>query len=266
MKKIILLTAMFFSSVVATAQAEEGQLGVTFDLTYVSRWMTRGRPVWRDSGGFYETIDLDLWSTGFGVAVKHRSATGGGWVNKYRNDYTLYYGGTMLDGQGDSFLASGACCTKFKVNWIYKHYYDQPRNYSNVQAWVFSFSWPKILNTEGLVPYYVATYDYPAGSGYKAASMHNYAGWVHRFGLGYDLKSPELRVPLHLSSDIAFTDGFRSGADHDWSFATFGIQSTFKIDEKMSFVPRLYYQISMDESVNPDKDVTYCVLSMKYKF
>ena len=266
MKKMILLTAVFLSSVVGTAQAEEGKLGVTLDLTYASRWMSRGRPVWGDTGGFFETIDLNLWDTGFGTAVTHRSATGGDWVNKQRFDYTFYYGGTILDGYGDTFLTSGACCTKFKINWIYKNWYDNPRNLANVHAWVFSFSWPKILGVDGLVPYYVATDDYPAGSGYKSPALHNAAGWVHRFGLGYDLELAKLPAPLHLSSDIAFTDGFRLNADHDWSYATFGIQSTFKINENTSFIPRLYYQISMDKSVNPDKDVTYCILSMKHKF
>jgi hypothetical protein len=266
MKKVILSIIMLFLSVECSAQAEEGQLGVTFDLTYVSRWMSRGRQVWGEDGGFFETIDLDLWSTCFGVAVTHRSATDSGWVNKQRNDYALYYGGTVLDGGGDSFLTNGACSTNFKINWIYKHWYDQPRNQTNVQAWVLALSCPEILGMEELVPYYVATYDSPSGSGYKAAGMRNFAGWVHRFGFEYDLELPELSVPLYLSSDIAFTDGFRTGADHDWSYATFGIKSSLKINEKLSFIPRVYYQISLDDSVNPQKDVTYCVLSMRYKF
>jgi hypothetical protein len=263
MKKGILLIAMLFLSVEGSIQAEEGQLGVTFDTTYVSRWMSRGRQVWGEDGGFFETTDIDLWGTGFGTAVTHRSSTNSGWVNKQRFDYSVYYGGTVLDGQGDSFLTSGACCTKYKVNWVYKHWYDQPRNQANVQAWVLALSWPKILGMEELVPYYVATYDSPSGSGYNVS---NYAGWVHRIGFGYDLELPELPAPLRLSSDIAFTDGFRTGADHDWSYATFGIQSTLKINEKLSFIPRVYYQISLDDSVNTHKDVAYCALSMRYKF
>jgi len=86
LKKMILLTVVFLSTVVGTAQAEEGQLGVTFNLTYVSRWMIRGSQVWDDSGSFFETIDLDLWSTCFGVSVIHRSAAGSSWLNKHRND------------------------------------------------------------------------------------------------------------------------------------------------------------------------------------
>jgi len=266
MKKRILLLALFFLPLMDAAKAEEGQLGVTLDSTYASRWMSRGHQIWGDTGGFFETLDLDLWSTGFGVAVTHRSATGSGWVNKQRNDYGLYYGGTILDGQGSSFPTNGAFCTKFKINWIYKHYYNEPKNYANVQAWVLSFSWPKILNMEGLFPYYVATYDCPAGSGYKAPSMHDFAGWVHCFGLGYDLVLPELPAPLRLTSDMAFTDGFRRGTDHDWSHATFGASTKIEITDNLSFVPGVYQQITTDKSVNPNKNVTYCILSMKYKF
>jgi len=266
MRKRLLLSLVLYLLVAGIAQAEEGELGVTFDLTYASRWMSRGAKIWGDSGGFFETIDLDLYDTGFGVAVSHRSATGGGWVNRQRFDYTVYYGGTVLDGQGDSFLTGGACCTKFKVNWVYKNWYDNPRNSANLQAWVLALSWPKILDMEGLAPYYVATYDSPAGSDYKSPALHKAAGWVHRLGLGYDLELPEISVPLRLTSDIAFTDGFRMNTDHDWSHATFGIQSTFEIDENTSFIPRVYYQITMDESVNQDKDITYCILSMKHKF
>jgi hypothetical protein len=133
MKKRALLTTVMFLLIASTAQAEDDQLGVTFDLTYASRWMSRGRPVWSDTGGFFETIDLDLYGTGLGAAVTHRSATSSDWVNKQRFDYTFYYGGTVLDGQGDSFFTSGVCCTQFKINWIYKHWYDNPRNKSNMR-------------------------------------------------------------------------------------------------------------------------------------
>jgi len=58
MTKRILLLAVFFLPVSGTAQAEEGQLGVTLDLTYANRWMSRGRQVWGDTGGFFE---ISVW-------------------------------------------------------------------------------------------------------------------------------------------------------------------------------------------------------------
>ena len=72
-------------------------------------------------------------------------------------------------------------------------------------------------------------------------------------------------LPIHLSSELAYTDGL-GGAVHDWSYAVFGASTKVEITDNLSFVPGIYHQITMDESINPDKDVTYCVLSMKYKF
>ena len=74
----------------------------------------------------------------------------------------------------------------------------------------------------------------------------------------------ELPNPLNLSASVAYRDG-GSGKDHDWSHATLGIATKFKITDSLSLAPGLYHQVSMDDSVCK-RDVTYCILSMKYKF
>ncbi len=81
MIKRVLLTAVFLLSVVGTAQAEEDQLGVTLDLTYMSKWMTKGAEGYGQQGALFKTIDLDLYGTGFGVKVTHRNATASGYVD-----------------------------------------------------------------------------------------------------------------------------------------------------------------------------------------
>ncbi len=84
--------------------------------------------------------------------------------------------------------------------------------------------------------------------------------------LGYDLTVPELSNPLHLSAEIVYRDGLGGPTkDHDWSHATFGIATNFKLNDRLSFVPGLYYQESMDDSVCK-RDVIYCKLSLKYRF
>ena len=66
--------------------------------------------------------------------------------------------------------------------------------------------------------------------------------------------------------EIAYTDSFSSKAvDHDWSYATFGLATKLKLSKNLSFVPGLCHQISIDDSVSK-RDITYCKLSMKYKF
>jgi len=254
MKKLFCWMAVILLSSGGLAQAQEkNELGVTFDVTYSSRWMSRGVPVWGKDGGFFETMSLDLWGTGFGFGVIHRSATGGGNAKKQRIDYTLSYSNSAFD--------STLYETKYKVAYMYKNWYNKMTN-KDIEMCVFQYSLPKILGSTGLVPYGITTYDYPAKSDHGYGD--HWAGWVHRFGLGYDLDVFDLPSPLHLSSDIAYTDGFR-GADHDWSFTTFGISTKLKLSENITFVPAIYQQISMDDSVC-DHDVTYCMLSMKYEF
>jgi hypothetical protein len=67
-----------------------------------------------------------------------------------------------------------------------------------------------------------------------------------------------------LSSEVAYTDGL-GGASHDWSYAVFGLSTVLKAGENLSFVPGIYHQLSMDDSVNT-KDVTYTMFSLKYVF
>ena len=255
MNKKVLLIAVLLLSMVGAAHAEEGQLGATFDITYMSKWMTKGAEGYSEEGGLFETIDLDLWGTGAGIAVGHQSATGGHYVDKQRFNYKLYYGGGLFDDQ--------AYQTKYKLNWIYKNYYGRARDKGNSQEWIFVFSWPQILPVEDLAPYYIVHYEHPAGSSYD---NYNISGFVHRFGLGYSLDVPELPNPLHLSGEIGYRDGLDGpGKDHDWSHATLGASTKFQITDDLAFVPGLYYQISMDDTVCR-RDVTYCKLSMKYKF
>jgi len=252
-KSKILFSIVMLLSLAGLARAEEDKLRATFDLTYMSKWMTKGKEGYGQQGAFFETIDLDLWGTGFGTAVTHQSATAGGYVDKQRFNYKVYYGNSLFDGEPYK--------TKYKLDWIYKHYYDRPRKIGNVEAWKLALSWPELLS-KGLEPYSISHYEYPAGSHYDMTD--HWAGWVHRIGLKVNLNVPELSKPLCLSSEVAYTDGLRA-AEHDWSYATFGISTKFKITKNLSFVPRLYHQISMDDSVCK-RNVTYSVLSMKYKF
>lgn len=257
MKKVVLLI-MAIAALLPTpalAQPEEAKLGVSLDVTYTSRWMTKGFEVYDKQGAVFETIDLDFYGTGFGTQVTHRSATSSGFVDDQRFDYRPYFKNKVFEGESYQ--------TNYNISVGYEHYYGLARNVANTTyEWIYAFSWPNICS-QGVIPYYIAHYEYPAGSGYVHSDV---AGWVHRFGVGYDLKSTELPIPLHLSAEVAYNDGLGGKTvDHDWSHATFGISTRVKLTENLTFVPGLYQQISMDDSVNTH-DVTYGVASMKYKF
>jgi len=250
----VLLFAVILLATASVGLAEEGKISATLDVTYMSKLMDKGGEYYSEDGGFLQTLDLDLWGSGFGVAVGRREATDSGHVNAERLDYKVYYGSSLFDGEN--------YMTNYKLNWIYHHQPDQPKKAGNAQEWEFAFSWPELL-PGGLVPSYVACVEYPAGSGYNNRAN---AGWWHLFGLGYAQDVDGLSNPLNLSGNIAYRDGLGGGAvDHDWSHATFGISTAFGLTEDLTFVPGLFYQISMDESVCT-RDVTYVSLSMNYKF
>lgn len=248
------MIAVILLSTVCVAQAEEKKLGVALDVTYGSRWLSDGAEVYSEDGAVHETLSLDLYGTGFGVAVTHHSATGSGWVDKQRFDYKVFYGNSLFDDK--------VYKTKYKATWEYWNYYDRARTRGNTQKLKFDFSWPELLGN-GLVPKYTLAYCYPAGSGYDNRKI---SGFLHILGLGYSLNLPQLPNPLSLSANATFRDGAGgAGKDHDWSHATLGASTKFKITDNLTFVPGIYHQISMDDSVNT-RDVTYCKLSMKYKF
>jgi len=268
MRKGILLTAIVVLSVPALLKAQPDKsglfepttdkIGVTLDFTYVSKWLSKGVEAYGSQGGLFKTLDIDIYGTGFGIKTTHRNATGSGFVDSQRFDFRPYYKNTAFEGE--------TYATIYNISVGYEYYPGLARNRSNTTfEWIFSFSWPNILPGK-LVPGYKAHYEYGAGRSYKNQSGANIpSGWVHRFLLGYDLDTEQLPNPLHLSSEVAYTDGL-GGASHDWSYITFGLSTVFEMTENLSFVPGFYHQISMDDSVAERDDITYCVLRLRYKF
>jgi len=254
MRKTVLLIAVIPLCMPGIAVAEKRELGVTLDLTYMSKYLSKGSESYGQQGALFKTIDVDLYGTGFGLRVKHRNATSSGYVDKQRFDFGPYYKTQLFKGR--------PYATDCDLSVRYEYYPRLAKEKAKTTyEWIFAFAWPNIL-PKGFTPSYIAHYEYPAGSGYR---YHYITGWVHRFGLSYDLSVPQLPQPLRLSSEVAYTDGL-GGASHDWSYATFGLSTGFKISDNLSFHPGIYQQISMDDSVASRKDITYCKLSMKYRF
>jgi len=252
-KKMILVLFVAALALVQTARAEEGKLSVSFDLTYTSKWLSKGVEAYGDKGGLFKTINIDLYGTGFGVKVKHRNATSSGYVDKQRFDYRPYFKSRVFEDK------PWAMNYNFSVG--YEHYPGLARHRANTTyEWIFAFSWPNILPA-GLIPSYIAHYEYPAEGG---EAYNHITGWVHRFCLAYNMSLPDIPQTLRLSSEVAYTDGL-GGASHDWSYATFGLSTSLKLGENISFVPGLYHQLSMDDSVNTN-DVTYTMLSLRCAF
>ena len=263
MRKRMLLTAGLLvlsmtalgnaQSLSKTTNLQESKIGVTLDLTYVSKWLSKGVRAYGNKGGLFKTIDLDFYGTGFGIKTTHRNATSGGYVDNQRFDFRPYYKNCLFEDT--------AYLTNYNISVGYEYYPGLDRHRANTTyEWIYAFSWPELL-PNGLVPKYIAHYEYPAGSDDNNRKI---TGWVHRFILGKNVYVQDFKNPLYLSGELAYADGL-GGVGHDWAYFTAGISTKFDITDNISFVPGLYQQISMEDTVNTNDD-TYVQLSMKYKF
>jgi hypothetical protein len=254
MKKTILLTIAVLLGTAGLVRAQEAkELSVTQDVTYMSTFMDKGEEWYGGKSGFSSDTEIDLWGTGFGLGVRHRRANSSGFENKERLSVKAYY--------YNSIFKDETYKTDYKYSTTYHGFPDEPKKIGNYIEMELAVSWPDLI-PGGLVPKYAVVYEYPPVSGY---GYRKKVGWYHQFGLGYDLTVPELSDQvLHLSANVAYRDGL-GDKPHDWSHATFGVSTGFEIAKNLTFIPGLYHQISMEDSVN-EHDVTYSVFSLLYKF
>ena len=269
MKKAVLLMTILLVSASVAAESAEKKLGITLDVTYLSRYIWRGLDVYGENhSAIQPSIDIDLYGSGFGVNVFHSRSNGGGAHEDGKEiDYNIYYRNTLLAGQ--------RFATDYKIGWIYYNFPDTPRKGnpagrgSDVQELYIAFAWPNILPC-GLVPSYLYSHVWQSEGG-SSCGFRTCGGPAHIFGLSYNWVVPDFilgtsqRV-LNMAAHTVYVDGAgKAIADHDWSHAVFSIATDFRLDENLTFTPGLYYQSSWDDSINTS-DEYWTSLSMKYKF
>lgn len=252
---VALVSAGMTNAAEIKAVEEDARLAVSFDLTYTSKWLSKGSAGYGQKAGWFKTFDLDFYQTGLGVKVTHRNAGSSGYVDKQRFDYRPYYKSKLFEGE--------AYQTDYNLSAGYEHYPGLARKRAGTTwEWIFAFSWPNLL-PEGFTPQYIAHYEYPAGSGYVNRKV---TGWVHRFRLNYGFAMEELNdLPINISTEVAYSDGL-GNKTHDWAYTTVGLSTVFKISDNTRFIPGIYHQTTLDSAINGQKDVTYAMASFKIDF
>ncbi len=253
--KLTLLIAIAFGSITGLASGEENPtLGVTLDTTYASKYMWRGYNVFGENGSFQPSLDVDLFGSGFSVNAWGAIPLGSGSESLTELDYTLAYGITLFEEE--------SYAVDLGANFIY---YDFPKVNSKAtpdsHEFGISVALPNLFSIGeiGIVPSYYVGKLWPASS----SPGFDVAGFYHSLGLGSDLPIPGTDLALSLSADINYNDGM-FGADHDWSHATLGVSTGFAVGS-VSISPFLNYQISMEDTVNPE-DELFGGLSVSFAF
>ena len=280
-KKAILLTAVIVFASLSVVQAQEGELHGTIDVTYLSKYVWRGFDIYNDKSAIQPSIDLDLYGTGFGINIMGHMANSSGHVNGERWDYTLYYCNSLFEGE--------SYATNYRLGWVNYNYPDNPSKGSaaapnaSLQELHAILSWPNMCPA-GVVPSYILVKMWPSESGSFSGTNSNLvlapgfggtaSGFAHIFMLDYPLTIQGIMPDtaeqvLNLHAEVVYNDGVGPAGqniDQDWSNAVFGISTSFDLGSNLMFTPGLYHQVTMDKSVNDDKDETWVTAGLSYKF
>ncbi len=281
MRKGILLTAVILLSTAGFAQAQEGELSGTIDVTYRSAytWYGFDRTVGAHGRGATETtLDLDLYDTGFGLSTKWvipntGSVHNGSLVDAEELWLTLSYGSSCYEYE--------TYATNYTIGWTYYDFPDMPSSLSDTQEIFASLSWPEIC-PEGVVPSYTILRMWKSEGGRpgsptaaRGTPAGDISGWIHILGFGYDLPIEDL-IPdlpeqiLHLSAAVLYNEGAgATGVDHDLSHFVLGVSTDFDLGNDLTLTPGVYHQRVLEKSIrdiNQDKDLTWVSVGLKYAF
>jgi len=264
----ILLTAIVLFCAAGFAQAQDSDLHGSVDFTYQSKFLWRGFDLFGDKSAMQPSVDLDLFGTGLGVSVMAHRANSDGFEDDERWDYNFYYQNTLFPNE--------AHATMCRLGWTYYNYPEGHNQDADLQELYTVLSMPNMCPA-GVVPSYALVKLWPNSSNSLVgapSSDGTASGFLHIFRLDYPLvvggilpETPE--QVINFSAETIYNDGFGprgENVDHDWSHAVFGVSTGIELADQFVLTPGVYHQVTMDSSVNEDKDETWATLSATYNF
>ncbi|NLW83185.1 MAG: hypothetical protein GXY41_02090 [Phycisphaerae bacterium] len=266
MKKTLVVLAVLCGLVPAVQAADVAgtDVGITADLTFMSRYIWHGinkmgsSPVWQPS------VDFDLGG-GIGANLMASYANNSGHVNETEYAYTLYYGGSILEN---------CFKTDYTLGWRYYDFIDMPSKGVDVQEVFVEMDMPQLL-VGGLVPHINYYYVWQARSGRSTTDslgdpLTVKSGSIVAVGFDYNFSIPEVpEAPMTFSWDIVYNDGAGPmDMKHDWTHMVWGLKAKMQCPlTGGAITPQLYYQNTLVDSVfAPKKDFLYGGISYSLKF
>lgn len=250
----VLAVVLVLAGMVGMSQAAEGDVDV--DVTWVSKYIWRGFDLLDDKAALQPSATFDLgngFSAGIWGAIPGASGTGSGpgetsTVNAEEWDYILSYDNSVYEGQDNKI--------DYTFSWVYYDFPDQPDNAADAQEFSLAMAWPDICPF-GTVPSYQIVRIWPAEGGGDSRQL---GGWWHIFGIGHDFSVPGFTAgtpeqTISFNWDATYNDGagLDNTVDHDWSHMTWALSTGFECGAG-TITPGIYYQTSMDDSVNTEDE------------
>lgn len=269
MKKGIVLLAMLAVVFSCVGIAAAGELGTSVSAEYKTRNMLYGFDTFQDDdGAFFPSTKLDLWGTGFSAEVLGKFATEGEHSEQQELDYTLAYDFSLMKDESTQ--------TDMTLNYTYYNFFKHNSEDFDFYEVGAKFAMPNIVGNN-VVPYYRVVFLEPIKGGNEgdvnvdnAPGFDNLRGWLHIFGVDYtmNLECPmsETKQPIVFGASTVYNDGVADGIDHDWSHATFEVKAPIADVMGGTLTPSVAYQVTMEDSVNDDKDEVIFGIKYTYAF
>jgi hypothetical protein len=142
--------------------------------------------------------------------------------------------------------------TKVSFMFVYRDFIDAPSKAFDTEELGTAIVWPNLRLLCFMPSYYFGAL-WPAVS--SSDLTGEYGGWIHSFGLSSE----------SLDVQFVYNDGYGgANVDHDWSHVLFSWGISIPFGE-MLVTPKIHYQCSFDESVNPD-DEFYAGVGARFAF
>ena len=223
---------------------------VSLQVSWFSKYSRDGFDLMDDHAAFQPAARVDFGDTGLSFTSKWTSPCSSGAVAEEELEYEIAY--------ENSFFNCSKFKTDYQVKWTYFDYPKKATRNSDQIGLAAAFQWPELLGC-GIVPAYELIYYTPVQGGGEISGS---AGFLHRFGLGYAIAAPGFlpcnpQQTYNLSWDVYYNDGASRTQDvtaHDWSHMVWGVDTDIALG-KGTLTPGIYYQISMDDSVNEENEL-----------
>ena len=247
--KVLLLASLIIFASTSLATADQERLGINFSTVWQSKFMWYGENYFDNHAGVLNTLDFDLYQTGFHAGFLSATAGGSKSVNKEGHAYYIKYVNCLFE---DSRFK-----TDYQIRWQYYDFFDNPSAAADLQEFRLNIWLPELLRSK-IVPRYHFSYLYSAKSNSDISALEP-EGFLHIFGLNYDLENISPSIPLNFDWLLTYRDGWGGKKfAHDWTHTTFGLSTTIPF-AKGTLTPHIHYQISMEDTINTHNELFTCL-------
>jgi hypothetical protein len=191
-----------------------------------------------------------------------------------RWDITPYYKGIVAPEE--------TLETRYMLGYTF---FDYPKSrgaigYYDLQEVFLGAGMPRLLGDTGLVPGFAIIKGWPSSESNIAGSANvnggTYSGWAYVFTLDYGIPAnkivsglPEQVIKLH--GETVFNDQIDPRPhgphkDSEWTHYMLSVSTDIELAGGFVFTPGFYYQHTMEQNINPKRDLIWGRFAVTYRF